>query len=715
MAAPRVSAGSTPEEQSHATNPRPDLFREVITEDQATVTAFAVDQLVQIQDYVSAELEYAGLSQTGPLTPSLSSKAHAQLLQHGEALREDADQLARLQLYLRVNDEAVRRLQQKVDRLPAVFAGLDLSSDWRAETAPLRTALASLLAATNCAAASISAALRAGTPKTSGLASQAATLQEQRRPVRYDTPDQPPGTPAGGPPPLHLAVMAAEVKGDGDDGCDVLRRLLAASPRAVDEVDAGAGAADRTPLAIAAIYGRERAAKVLLDAGADTRLQDRFGWTALENAAYRGFPKIVELIQAADARAGKKEGGQVARAHSPAVAAMLRALDAPELDISAGHIFVYPGTLDLNRDVEAVDVAPYRARIAPGVLPDTSLRLAVTATNCGGQRYETDLPLLGDAWTDPWHFTARDVDQAALSFELSALATVAQSLHPAGDDTTAKSGDATGAETLQFERIATAITTLGALRQTSGVLPGFESLVRDHTLPLVGTDGCLVGTVAFSVVATTPMPAAAPPPPFPPQRLDRPAKTLVVGHRGAGQNTPQRYLQLGENTVESFRAAVGHDKLAAAGVEFDVQLTKDFHPVVYHDFLVAETGADTPVHNLTLAQFLAVNDRQKATGPGGVAQTPSMPSDLMARPNETGRRRAHSLGGTVETDTETLIRGMQRTFPYRGFKANLRTEQIHQPFATFEEVLKGLPEDIVFDVEISMCPSLPLLHSRGEY
>ncbi|MAD83018.1 MAG: hypothetical protein CL912_08640 [Deltaproteobacteria bacterium] len=34
----------------------------------------------------------------------------------------------------------------------------------------------------------------------------------------------------------------------------------------------------------------------------------------------------------------------------------------------------------------------------------------------------------------------------------------------------------------------------------------------------------------------------------------------------------------------------------------DVQLTKDHVPVIYHDFLVSETGTDSPMHTLTLAQ-----------------------------------------------------------------------------------------------------------------
>ena len=36
----------------------------------------------------------------------------------------------------------------------------------------------------------------------------------------------------------------------------------------------------------------------------------------------------------------------------------------------------------------------------------------------------------------------------------------------------------------------------------------------------------------------------------------------------------------------------------------DVQLTKDSVPVIYHDFLMSETGTDAPVHNISLKQVI---------------------------------------------------------------------------------------------------------------
>lgn len=89
--------------------------------------------------------------------------------------------------------------------------------------------------------------------------------------------------------------------------------------------------------------------------------------------------------------------------------------------------------------------------------------------------------------------------------------------------------------------------------------------------------------------------------------------TRVIGHRGLGKNmSDKKSLQLGENTVESFIAAAS---LGASYVEFDVQLTKDSVPVIYHDFLVAESGVDIPMHLLTAEQFLHLNDRAGAFTP----------------------------------------------------------------------------------------------------
>uniref|UniRef100_A0A8C0YQT1 Glycerophosphocholine phosphodiesterase 1 n=1 Tax=Cyprinus carpio carpio TaxID=630221 RepID=A0A8C0YQT1_CYPCA len=55
---------------------------------------------------------------------------------------------------------------------------------------------------------------------------------------------------------------------------------------------------------------------------------------------------------------------------------------------------------------------------------------------------------------------------------------------------------------------------------------------------------------------------------------------LDVGHRGAGSTHAHKHHKIRENTIASFLSAANH---GAAYVEFDVHLSKDLVPIVYHD------------------------------------------------------------------------------------------------------------------------------------
>ncbi|KAG2467403.1 GPCP1 phosphodiesterase, partial [Polypterus senegalus] len=56
---------------------------------------------------------------------------------------------------------------------------------------------------------------------------------------------------------------------------------------------------------------------------------------------------------------------------------------------------------------------------------------------------------------------------------------------------------------------------------------------------------------------------------------------LDVGHRGAGSSSHlAKHTKIRENTIASFKSAASH---GAAFVEFDVHLSKDHIPIVYHD------------------------------------------------------------------------------------------------------------------------------------
>ncbi|XP_063774672.1 glycerophosphocholine phosphodiesterase GPCPD1 isoform X1 [Pseudophryne corroboree] len=61
----------------------------------------------------------------------------------------------------------------------------------------------------------------------------------------------------------------------------------------------------------------------------------------------------------------------------------------------------------------------------------------------------------------------------------------------------------------------------------------------------------------------------------------KPRTSLDVGHRGAGNSTTAaKMAKIRENSVASLKSAANH---GAAFVEFDVHLSKDLVPVIYHD------------------------------------------------------------------------------------------------------------------------------------
>jgi len=77
-------------------------------------------------------------------------------------------------------------------------------------------------------------------------------------------------------------------------------------------------------------------------------------------------------------------------------------------------------------------------------------------------------------------------------------------------------------------------------------------------------------------------------------RVERPARPMVVAHRGASIEQP-------ENTIAAFEAAID---AGADAVEFDVRMTADGHAVVMHDPDVSRTTDGTGlVSEMTLEEI----------------------------------------------------------------------------------------------------------------
>jgi len=143
-------------------------------------------------------------------------------------------------------------------------------------------------------------------------------------------------------------------------------------------------------------------------------------------------------------------------------------------------------------------------------------------------------------------------------------------------------------------------------------------------------------------------------------------------------------------------------------VEFDVQLTKDHVPVIYHDFLVSETGIDAPVHTLTLEQFLHVND---ATPRASRPPSPPRESPQFRVVRGMDRQRSLSLGHTLPDIDMAERMKHTRDFKEKGYKANVRGSFIQAPFTTLEEMFVKLPENIGFNIEMKY----PMLHESEEH
>ncbi|BBH00559.1 senescence-related gene 3 [Prunus dulcis] len=94
-------------------------------------------------------------------------------------------------------------------------------------------------------------------------------------------------------------------------------------------------------------------------------------------------------------------------------------------------------------------------------------------------------------------------------------------------------------------------------------------------------------------------------------------KFLVIGHRGNGMNALQssdrRMRAIKENSIASFNSAAN---FPIDFVEFDVQVTKDDCPVIFHDnFILSEengTVFERRVTELCLSEFLCYGQQREA-------------------------------------------------------------------------------------------------------
>ncbi|KAK7206378.1 glycerophosphocholine phosphodiesterase Gde1 [Myxozyma melibiosi] len=488
-----------------------------------------------------------------------------------------------------------------------------------------------------------------------------------------------------------------------------------------------------TPLFVATVYGYADLVDLLISYGSDLSKTDGSGWTALEHACLRGHLEIAEKLPAVDPQPSPfSTNGEVASAASASVDSLLslsssvssKMSTSPSLNShmpppprepikSFGHkylknntsmILVTLGSTDLRTKAVPVQLDQVPLSRVHSTQLDTALSLVISAQNAIGEPTVIDLPIQDSPSTEPILFQTSDPSNTRLFFDI--VPTYAGNRN---------------------QIVGRAVAMLSNIKTSVG--QSVRSLHETITVPIVqNTTLDILGTVSFEFLIIKPFE-------HPNMSIAKSStywksltNTRVIGHRGLGKNsTARKSLQLGENTLQSFIAAAN---LGASYVEFDVQLTRDHVPVIYHDFLVAETGIDVPMHALTLEQFLAVSERRtpkprsrnqsprraesrnsntsssvsftktvddRLSALGASQDSASSSSSMLPTPG----RRPRSLSLEMDdTDSEYFERlKFTRDFKKKGFKGNSRGLSIQAPFTTLEEVFKTLPKNVGFNIE----------------
>ncbi|KAF3017163.1 Glycerophosphocholine phosphodiesterase [Neopestalotiopsis sp. 37M] len=467
--------------------------------------------------------------------------------------------------------------------------------------------------------------------------------------------------------PLYVAADAGDI--------EMIRALLNV-PDGV-HIDCSEYIYGWSPLIVASVRGHLDIAELLLQAGADRNVRDHRGWTAVEHASYRAHMKIVEALNPQfSLDIPTTPSFQEASVSEPTIR------QRPTLDLTGSAsqqdldhvttVYVNLGSFDTSSSEKVLDI--------DSCILDTAIEngtrevfLELSATQCHEQPHVLSLPFLEDVTETTWRFTTTNFDKMRLQFKL----------YEYPDDTLANK-----------RLLASGIVLMNHLK--GWFRPGRQSLKRESTIALASPDGDCAGTITFTHLVCLPYKVSGPERPL--QKMRQLDQTQVVGHRGLGWNmTGLGRMQLGEHTIQSLQSSLDQ---GADLIEFDVQITRDHVPVIYHDWQVSETGLDIPIHAMTFKQWMAISESQSNSThdhPRG-----RLPWDERARPSELHRRHSRSLCAHPDHPRKAMAERMKHTVEYarNHNKGNIRGECIHDAFTTLRELFQKFPDEVHFDIEL---------------
>ncbi|PSN75562.1 Glycerophosphoryl diester phosphodiesterase [Corynespora cassiicola Philippines] len=129
---------------------------------------------------------------------------------------------------------------------------------------------------------------------------------------------------------------------------------------------------------------------------------------------------------------------------------------------------------------------------------------------------------------------------------------------------------------------------------------------------------------------------------------------------------------------------------------FDVQMKKDHIPVLFHDYSLSESGTDVPIYDVTIHQFMHT-------------------STLQFPQHNPERKDGYCENDEAHEPSHDIPRSRSLVIDHEGsekqvLKPNTRGDFIQDTFATLEEALSNIPEDVGFDLEIKY----PRMHEALE-
>lgn len=425
-----------------------------------------------------------------------------------------------------------------------------------------------------------------------------------------------------------------------------------------------------TPLFYAVCENHYACAKSLLRAGADPTLFDAMEMNVHDHSVFRAHNKMSKLLKLLVN--DDDSNSKVAKVSKEGQATFIERAYGHEFLQDESMVRIYLGSLDARQKCIPIKIDENHIPISAN--PGT-YKLIINCTNARCSKSILHLPIT-ETLLDPFVFYCDNVDNVLVTFDII-------------------TGYSEDSYTDPYKLIARSTVPLSSAK---------TSLWREEvssggniSAPFISKSSfTVVGSVSFDFIVAKPFKHS----------LNVRSKNKwtqetnlpkLVGHRGSGmngnngKNGKARQLQLGENTLLSFITA---GSLGAEYVEFDVQLTKDKVPVIYHDFRVWETGYNLPVSSITKEEFLALRPDDRPS------------RDLISTTQYKKQlRRTRSLGSHRSIMTEQLDSSSGDDTSSNQEKINniilTREEQsVQLPFTTLEEAMKKVPQRVGFNIEV---------------